>query len=55
MSMRTRLSTLESRFKRRIVAVLYQNGCSNDDVTMLLKNGTLSDITDYVDLEEIFY
>lgn len=53
MSMRTRISRLDNRIKRRIVAILYANGCNSEDVTMILKNGTLADITDYVDLEEI--
>lgn len=54
MSMNTTVSKLEKKYKNRIIACLYQNGCSYDDVTLLL-NSKLKDVADIIDLEDIFY
>ena len=54
MSMRSRLSKLDTKIKNKIIALLYANGCGNDDVTMLLNVGTLADIDGIIDLCEVF-
>ena len=54
MSMRCRIAKLDSRIKNKIIALLYANGCGNDDVTMLLNKGTLADIDGIIDLSEVF-
>lgn len=54
MSMRSRLSKLDTKIKNKIIALLYANGCGNDDVTMLLNKGTLADVDGIIDLSEVF-
>lgn len=54
MSMNLRISKLDSRYKRRIVKLLYMNGCNREDVDLIVKEGRLKDIADYVDFDEIF-
>ena len=54
MSMRTRISKLDTCTRNKIIAILYKNGCAYEDVKMLVANGTLSDISEYVDMEELF-
>ena len=54
MSMRSRLSKLDTKIKNKIIALLYANGCGKDDVTMLLSSGTLADIDGIIDLSEVF-
>ena len=53
MSMRTRISKLDTCTRNKIIAILYKNGCAYEDVKMLVANGTLSDISEYVDMEEV--
>ena len=50
MSMRTRISKLDTCTRNKIIAILYKNGCAYEDVKMLVANGTLSDISEYVDM-----
>ena len=54
MSMHSRISKLDMKVRNKIVALLYANGCGNDDVTMLLSSGTLADISGIIDLSEVF-
>ena len=54
MSMHSRISKLDTKTRNKIVALLYANGCGNDDVTMLLNVGTLADIDGIIDLCEVF-
>lgn len=54
MSMRCRIAKLDSRIKNKIVALLYANGCAREDVTMLVNEGTLADISGIIDLSEVF-
>ena len=54
MSMRSRLSKLDTKIKNKIIALLYANGCGKDDVSMLLNKGTLADIDGIIDLCEVF-
>lgn len=54
MSMRCRISKLNRGLKSKIVAMLYANGCVKEDVDMLVQCGTLADISEYVDMEELF-
>ena len=54
MSMRSRLSKLDTKIKNKIIALLYANGCGIEDVTMLLATGTLADIDGIIDLCEVF-
>lgn len=53
MSMRCRISKLDRNLKSRIIAILYANGCAKEDVEMLVQNGTLADLREYVDMEEL--
>ena len=54
MSMRTRISKLDTCTRNKIIAILYKNGCAYEDVKLLIANGTLSDISEYVDMKELF-
>lgn len=54
MSMRCRISKLDRGLKSKIVALLYVNGCAKEDVTMLVNEGTLADISGIIDLSEVF-
>ena len=54
MSMRCRISKLDRGLKSKIVALLYANGCAKEDVDMLMQCGTLADVSEYVDMEELF-
>lgn len=54
MSMRTHLKTLDKKLKRKIIAIMYANGADEETVTFLLNNGTLADISEYVDVEDLF-
>lgn len=54
MSMRTHLQTLGKGLKKKIIALMYANGVDNETVTYLLNNGTLADVSEYVDVEELF-
>lgn len=54
MSMRCRISKLDRNLKSKIVAMLYANGCAKEDVDMLVQYGTLADVSEYVDVEELF-
>ena len=54
MSMRCRISKLDRGLKSKIVALLYANGCAKEDVDMLVQCGTLADVREYVDVEELF-
>lgn len=54
MSMRCRISKLDRNLKSKIVAMLYANGCTKEDVDMLVQYGTLADVKEYIDMEELF-
>ena len=54
MSMRCRITKLDSKTKNKIIALLYVNGCAKEDVTMLVSEGTLADISGIIDLTEVF-
>ena len=54
MSMRCRISKLDRGLKSKIVALLYANGCAKEDVDMLIQCGTLADVSEYVDIENLF-
>ena len=54
MSMRCRITKLDSKTKNKIIALLYVNGCAKEDVTMLVNEGTLADISGIIDLTEVF-
>ena len=54
MSMHSRLSKLDTKIKNKIIALLYANGCGKEDVDMLVQCGTLADVREYVDMEELF-
>lgn len=41
--------------KSKIVALLYANGCAKEDVDMLVQNGTLADVKEYVDMEDLLW
>ena len=53
MSMRCRISKLDRGLKSKIVALLYANGCAKEDVDMLVQCGTLADVSEYVDVENL--
>lgn len=53
MSMRTKIAKMDSKTRKKIVALMYQNGVDYETVGYMLKNGTLSDVADYVDIEEL--
>lgn len=53
MSMRCRISKLDKGLKSRIVSMLYANGCAKEDVDMLVQNGTLADVREYIDMEDL--
>lgn len=53
MSTRKRISTLDKKIKKRIIAILYANGCAYEDVSMLLKEGTLADLEEYTDIKKL--
>ena len=53
MSMKKRISTLDKKTKKRVIAILYANGCAYEDVSMLLKEGTLADLEEYIDIKEL--
>ena len=52
MNTRTRISTLDKKIKRRIIAILYNNGCAYEDVSLLLKSGTIADLQEYMDIKD---
>ena len=54
MSMRCRIAKLDRGLKSKIVALLYANGCAKEDVDMLVQCGTLADVSEYVDMEDLF-
>ena len=54
MSMRSRSSKLDRGLKSKIVALLYANGCAKEDVDMLVQCGTLADVREYVDIDDLF-
>ena len=54
MSMRCRISKLDRGLKSKIVALLYANGCAKEDVDMLVQCGTLADVIEYIDMEDLF-
>ena len=53
MNARRRISTLDKKVKKRVIAILYANGCAYEDVSMLLKDGTVADLEDYMDISEL--
>ena len=54
MSMHNRISKLDMKVRNKIVALLYANGCAKEDVDMLVQCGTLADVSEYVDIENLF-
>ena len=54
MSMRCRITKLDRGLKSKIVALLYANGCAREDVDMLVQCGTVADVSEYVDIEDLF-
>ena len=54
MSMRCRISKWGRGLKSKIVALLYANGCAKEDVDMLVQCGTLADVSEYVDIDDLF-
>ena len=54
MSMRCRIAKLNRGLQSKIVALLYANGCAKADVDMLVQCGTLADVREYVDIEDLF-
>ena len=54
MSMHSRISKLDSKIKNKIITLLYANGCAKEDVDILVQCGTLADVSEYVDMEELF-
>ena len=54
MSMRCRISKFDRGLKSKIVSLLYVNGCAKEDVDMLVQCGTLADVSEYVDIENLF-
>lgn len=55
MSMRCRISKLDRNLKSKIVAMLYANGCAKEDVDMLVQYGTLADVKEYIDMEDLLW
>ena len=53
MNTRTRINKLDKKTKRRIIAILYNNGCAYEDVSLLLQSGTIADLEEYMDIKEL--
>ena len=53
MSKETRLSRLDLKIRNKIIAILYQNGLFREDIDLLLTQGKLKDIEEYVNLSEV--
>lgn len=54
MSMKCRINKLDRSLKSKIISMLYANGCAKEDVDMLVQCGTLADVREYIDMEELF-
>lgn len=53
MSMKTKLNKMDKKTKGKIIALMKSNGVDYETVGFLLKNGTLADVSDYVNIEEL--
>ena len=54
MSKKTRLNKLSKDVQNKIKYYLLHNGMTKEDISCLWDNMTLSDISDYMDIEEVF-
>lgn len=55
MSMNATLKGLDKKHKRRVVACLYSQGLTSEDIDCLMSRGRLKDIADLVEFDDIFY
>lgn len=55
MSNKLHISKLGSKQKNTIYYSLIQNGCDEDTAKELMSTGTLQDIEDYIEVEEVLY
>lgn len=53
MSRMTHLSTLRGKNRALVIDAMRENGLSHEDIDMLLKDGILADIEDYMDIREL--
>lgn len=53
-NLKTHISTLPTEQKNLVYFSLRQNGCDRETTEGIMENGTLKDITDYVDVEDLF-
>ena len=53
MSKRTHISKLNNYLKNQIIKSLKLNGCQDDDIELIVSTGTLSDVYNIVDCEEL--
>ena len=55
MSNKLHISKLDSKQKNTIYYSLIQNGCDEETAKELMSTGTLQDIEDYIEVEEVLY
>ena len=55
MSNKLHISKLGSKQKNAIYYSLIQNGCDEDTAKELMSTGTLQDVEDYIEVEEVLY
>ena len=54
MSKHIHISKLNSYLKNKIYNLLQLNGCDNETIDLLFAKGNISDLSDIIDLEEVF-
>ena len=53
MSKNTHISRLNAHFQALIISALRSNGCMDEDIDLIVNKGTLSDVYDIVDSEDL--
>jgi hypothetical protein len=53
MSKRTHISKLNRYIQNQIINALKLNGCQDDDIDLIVSTGTLSDVYNIIDCEEL--
>lgn len=53
MSKRTHILKLNRYIQNQIINALKQNGCQDDDVALIVSTGTLSDVYNIIDCEDL--
>ena len=53
MSKRTHISKLNRYIQNQIINALKSNGCQDDDIDLIVSMGTLSDVYNIIDCEDL--